>query len=138
MPHPGSAEVISEKYFRRFQGGVSRNAQVRNAPGPLWVSLMREYRFTPKFGETWINSCKLFAGVYSSVLFRLRDSQELMHSGTNEHDPRLTLEAKRETRFMRISLKHAKFLRILGITLMIIFSLGRYRCNITMYAAVAN
>ena len=57
-----------------------------------------------------------------------------------ESDPRLTLEAKREVRFYADqSEAMAKFLRILGITLTIIFSLGAIiGAMITMYAAVAN
>jgi ABC-type antimicrobial peptide transport system permease subunit len=56
------------------------------------------------------------------------------------NDPRLTIEAKRETRYYADqSEMMTKFLRILGITLTIIFSLGAMiGAMITMYAAVAN
>ena len=79
--------------------------------------------------------------VYSSVLFRLRNSPEF--EGFRERiegDPRLTLEAKRETRYyLDQSEAMARFLRILGVTLTIIFSLGAViGAMITMYAAVAN
>ena len=57
-----------------------------------------------------------------------------------EGDPRLTLDAKRETRYyLDQSEMMAKFLRILGISLTIIFSLGAMiGAMITMYSAVAN
>ena len=79
--------------------------------------------------------------VYSSVIFRLRDSSGFDSVRERiEHDPRLSLEAKRETRFYADqSEAMTKFLRILGITLTIIFSLGAViGAMITMYAAVAN
>ncbi|MRR08297.1 MAG: ABC transporter permease, partial [Deltaproteobacteria bacterium] len=54
--------------------------------------------------------------------------------------PRLTQEVKRETRYyLEQSEMMAKFLRILGISLTLIFSLGAIiGAMITMYAAVAN
>jgi ABC-type antimicrobial peptide transport system permease subunit len=79
--------------------------------------------------------------VYSSVTFKLHDPAEFSaFKGRIEGDPRLTLEAKRETRYYEDqSEAMAKFLRILGITLTIIFSLGAViGAMITMYAAVAN
>jgi ABC-type antimicrobial peptide transport system permease subunit len=79
--------------------------------------------------------------VYSSVLFRLRASSEFEAFRQRiEGDPRLTVEAKRETRYyLDQSEAMARFLRILGVTLTIIFSLGAViGAMITMYAAVAN
>jgi ABC-type antimicrobial peptide transport system permease subunit len=57
-----------------------------------------------------------------------------------ENDPRLTQEAMREPEYYRKqSEMMAKFLRILGITLTIIFSLGAViGAMITMYASVSN
>ena len=56
-----------------------------------------------------------------------------------ESDPRLSLDAKRETRYyLEQSEVMAKFLRILGISLTVIFSLGAIiGAMITMYTAVA-
>ena len=79
--------------------------------------------------------------VYSSVLFKLRDSGEFEAMKARiEKDPRLTLEARRETRYyLDQSEAMAKFLRILGISLTVIFSLGAViGAMITMYSAVAN
>jgi ABC-type antimicrobial peptide transport system permease subunit len=78
---------------------------------------------------------------YSSVIFKLRDSSEFQNVKSRiESDPRLTLEAKRETKYYAEQSEiMAKFLRILGISLTIIFSLGAIiGAMITMYSAVAN
>ncbi|NPU82941.1 MAG: ABC transporter permease [Syntrophaceae bacterium] len=79
--------------------------------------------------------------VYSSVLFKLRDSAGFdAMKARIEKDPRLTLEARRETRYyLDQSEAMAKFLRILGLSLTVIFSLGAViGAMITMYSAVAN
>jgi ABC-type antimicrobial peptide transport system permease subunit len=78
--------------------------------------------------------------VYSSVIFKLHDSQEFERVRARlESDPRLSLEARRETKYYRDqSEMMAKFLRIFGWSLTIIFSLGAMiGAMITMYAAVA-
>lgn len=79
--------------------------------------------------------------VYSSLIFRLRDPDSFEAAKTAiEKDPRLTLEAKRETRYyLDQSEVMAKFLRILGLSLTIIFSIGAIiGAMITMYSAVAH
>jgi ABC-type antimicrobial peptide transport system permease subunit len=78
--------------------------------------------------------------VYSSVIFKLHDSQEFDTVRARlESDPRLSLEARRETKYYQDqSEMMAKFLRIFGWSLTIIFSLGAMiGAMITMYAAVA-
>ena len=79
--------------------------------------------------------------VYSSVIFKLQvpDAYQAAKS-TLETDPRLTLEAKRETTYyLDQSKMMAKFLRILGLSLTIIFSVGAViGAMITMYSAVAS
>ncbi len=79
--------------------------------------------------------------VYSSLIFKLRDPAAFPAAKTAvEKDPRLTLEAKQETRYyLDQSEMMAKFLRILGLSLTIIFSIGAIiGAMITMYSAVAN
>jgi ABC-type lipoprotein release transport system permease subunit len=79
--------------------------------------------------------------VYSSMVFRLSDPNALEGLKARlESDPRLTVEAKRETQFYaEQSEALATFIRILGMTLSIIFSTGAIiGAMITMYAAVAN
>ncbi|MDA8125297.1 MAG: ABC transporter permease [Deltaproteobacteria bacterium] len=79
--------------------------------------------------------------VYSSLIFRLNAPDAFLAAQRAvETDPRLTLEAKRETRYyLDQSEMMAKFLRILGISLTVIFSIGAIiGAMITMYSAVAN
>lgn len=145
MPHPGSAEVVAgASIARRFKGG---------GMGETLHFGMRDWTVVGVFdagttgfnSEIWGDADQLMQAfrrpVYSSVLFRLRDSSqfETVSQGI-EGDPRLTLEAKRETRYyLDQSEAMARFLRILGVTLTIIFSLGAViGAMITMYAAVAN
>jgi putative ABC transport system permease protein len=79
--------------------------------------------------------------VYSSLVFRLQNPAAFPEAkAAIETDPRLTLEAKRETRYyLDQSEMMAKFLRILGLSLTVIFSVGAIiGAMITMYSAVAN
>jgi putative ABC transport system permease protein len=145
MPRPGSDEIIAGKSIaERFRGG---------GIGERLRFGMREWTVVGTFAagttsfnsEIWGDVDQLMQAfrrpVYSSVMFRLRDSSAFAEVKERiESDPRLTLEAKRETRFYADqSEAMAKFLRILGLTLTIIFSLGAViGAMITMYAAVAN
>ncbi len=145
MPRPGSAEVVAgASIARRFRGGgmgETLHFGMRN-----WTVVGVFDAGTTGFNsEIWGDADQLMQAfrrpVYSSVLFRLRNSPEF--EGFRERiegDPRLTLEAKRETRYyLDQSEAMARFLRILGVTLTIIFSLGAViGAMITMYAAVAN
>jgi ABC-type lipoprotein release transport system permease subunit len=79
--------------------------------------------------------------VFSSVILKLNDPARF--EGLKERlesDPRLTVEAKRESRFYaEQSEVLAKFINILGLVLSFIFSIGAtIGAMITMYAAVAN
>jgi ABC-type lipoprotein release transport system permease subunit len=79
--------------------------------------------------------------VYSLVIFKLRDSSEFEAVRSRlDGDPRLSLEAKRENVYYAEQSKAmAKFLRILGLSLTSIFSIGAVvGAMITMYSAVAN
>jgi ABC-type antimicrobial peptide transport system permease subunit len=145
MPRPGSSELIAGMSIaKRFQGG---------GVGERLRFSMRDWTVVGIFdaGNTGFNSeiwgdvdqfMQAFRRpVYSSVTFRLRDSSSFEAVKRRiEEDPRLTLEAKRETRYYADqSEMMSKFLRILGISLTVIFSLGAIiGAMITMYSAVAN
>ena len=145
LPRPGSSELIAGMSIaKRFQGG---------GVGETLRFNMREWTVAGIFdaGNTGFNS-EIWGDVdqlmqafrrpgYSSVTFRLRDSSEFEAVKKRiEEDPRLALEAKRETRYYADqSEMMSKFLRILGISLTVIFSLGAIiGAMITMYSAVAN
>jgi ABC-type antimicrobial peptide transport system permease subunit len=78
---------------------------------------------------------------YSSVIAKIASDDDLARvNDTIDSDPRLTLQAKRETVFYAEQSKAlSDFLRIFGTALSVIFSLGAViGATITMYASVAN
>ena len=145
MPRPGSSEVIAgQSVAKRFKGG---------GIGETLRFGMRDWTVVGTFdagttgfsSEIWGDADQLMQAfrrpVYSSVLFRLRAASEFAALKARiEADPRLTVEAKRETQYYSDqSEMMATFLGIMGMTLTIIFSLGAViGAMITMYAAVAN
>jgi len=95
--------------------------------------------------EIWGDSEQLMQAfrrpAYSLVIFKLRDASEFEAVRARiDGDPRLSLEAKRESAYYaEQSRVMAKFLRILGLSLTSIFSAGAViGAMITMYSAVAN
>jgi ABC-type antimicrobial peptide transport system permease subunit len=145
MPKPGSSEIIAgQSVAKRFKGG-GIGETLRFGMRDWTVVGIFDAGDTGYASEIWGDVEQLMQAfrrpVYSSILFRLRDSSEFERFKARiEGDPRLTLEALRETRYYeKQSEMMAKFLRILGITLTVIFSLGAViGAMITMYAAVAN
>jgi len=145
LPRPGSSEIMAGiSIANRFKGG---------AIGETLRFGMRDWNVVGIFdagntgfsSEIWGDVDQLMPAFrrqsYSSVIFKLRDSSEFEALKQRiERDPRLTVEAMRETRYYeKQSEMMAKFLRILGISLTIIFSLGAIiGAMITMYATVAN
>jgi len=145
MPRPGSAEIMAgQGIARRFEGaGIGEH--LRFAQRDWTVVGIFDAGNTGFSSEIWGDADQLMQSfhrpVYSSVTFRLKESSMFAALKTAlETDPRLTVEAKRETRYyLDQSEAMAKFLRILGLALTIIFSLGAViGAMITMYAAVAN
>jgi len=145
LPRPGSAEVIAgESIARRFQDcGLGETLRFG----------MRDWRIVGVFdagntgfsSEIWGDSDQMMQAfrrqAYSSVLFRMKDPGRFDgYKARIESDPRLTVEAKRETRYyLDQSEAMARFLRILGMVLTVVFSIGAViGATITMYAAVAN
>ncbi len=144
-PRAGSAEIMAGRSIAgRFKGG---------GLGETLRFGMRDWRIVGIFdagntgfnSEIWGDADQLMQAfrrpVYSSVIFRMRDPRAFAAVKARlEGDPRLTVEARTETRYYRDqSEMMATFLRILGITLTIIFSLGAViGAMITMYAAVSN
>ncbi|MBE0425315.1 MAG: ABC transporter permease [Nitrospirae bacterium] len=145
MPKPGLSEVITGlSIAKRFEGG-GIGETLRFGMRDWTVVGVFDAGNTGYSSEIWGDVIQLMQAfrrpVYSSVIFRLRDSSEFEKVKSRiENNPRLTLEAMRETEYYRKqSEMMAKFLRILGLSLTIIFSLGAIiGAMITMYSAVAN
>lgn len=145
MPRPGSYEIMAgQSIAHNFKGG-GIGESLRFAMRDWTVVGVFDAGNTGFSSEIWGDVDQLMQAfrrpVYSSVLFKLRDSSKFEGVKNRlESNPRLTLEARRETRYYADqSEMMAKFLRILGLALSIIFSLGAViGAMITMYAAVAN
>jgi putative ABC transport system permease protein len=145
MPRPGTSEIIAGISIAKRFKGVGIGETLRFAMRDWTVVGIFDAGNTGFSSEIWGDVDQFMQAfrrpVYSSVIFKLRDSTEFEKVKSRiENDPRLTLEAMRETRYYeKQSEMMAKFLRILGISLTIIFSLGAIiGAMITMYAAVAN
>lgn len=142
---PGSSEIVAGRSAaERFKGaGIGET---------LWFGL-RDWTVVGTFdagasgfdSEIWGDAVQLMQAfrrpVYSSLLFRLNDPESFDSVRAQlERDQRLTVEAKRENvYYQEQSELLAKFIRYLGLTLSVIFSVGAViGAMITMYASVAN
>ena len=143
-PRFGSLELVAGKSIaERFRGvGLGENLRIGMQD---WVVVgIFDAGNTGFSSEIWADADQVMQtfrrSVFSSMIFKLRDPSAFERVKNRiEKDPRLTLEAKRETRYYaEQSEMMAKFLRILGMSLTLIFSLGAViGAMITMYAAVA-
>ncbi len=145
MPRAGSSEIMAgQSIARRFKGGglgESLHFGMRD-----WVVVgIFDAGNTGFSSEIWGDVDQLMQAfrrpVYSSVIFKLRDAADFDKVKLRlENDPRMTIEVKRESVYYEEQSKvMAKFLRVLGLSLTIIFSTGAtIGAMITMYAAVAN
>ncbi len=145
MPRPGSSEIIAgSSIAKRFKGGgIGEN--LRFGMRDWTVVGIFDAGATGFSSEIWGDATQLMQAfrrpVYSSLTFRLRNSNDFESVKAKlDSDPRLTVDVRRETRYYRDqSEAMAKFLRILGVSLTVIFSVGAViGAMITMYAAVSN
>jgi putative ABC transport system permease protein len=145
LPRVGSPEIIiGSSIARRFKS-IGINETIRFGMSDWRIVGIFDAGNSGFSSEIWGDVDQFIQAfrrpAYSSVIFKLRDSSEFQNVKSRiESDPRLTLEAKRETKYYAEQSEiMAKFLRILGISLTIIFSLGAIiGAMITMYSAVAN
>jgi putative ABC transport system permease protein len=145
MPKAGSTEIATGSSITKRFDGADMGDTLRFGTQNWLVVGVFDAGNTGFSSEIWADVDQLMQSfkrpVYSSVLFELRDpSQFDALKSRIETNPRLTLEAKRETRYyLDQSEMMAKFLNVLGVSLTIIFSLGAIiGAMITMYSSVAN
>ena len=142
---PGTAElVIGKSIARRFAtGGLGETITFGTRTWTI-VGIM-ESGGNGFESEVWGDANLIMNSfrrpVYSSVIGRLADSSSF--PALRERvlkDPRLTVEAWRETEYYAAQSRlMARFIRILGLTLTLIFGLGAVIGSmVTMYAAVSN
>ena len=140
----GSSEIlIGRNVAKKFR--VPGLGGTINFVGRAWtVAGIMEASGTAFDSEIWGDVDTLMGAfkrsVYSSVIIRMRDPSALPElKETVLKDPRLVEEARREDQYYEAQSElMARFIRILGISLTLIFSLGAITGSmITMYAAVA-
>ena len=145
LPRPGSTEImVGHSVAQRFQG-VELGATLSFASRVWTVVGIFDAGKTGFSSEIWGDVEQFMQAfrrpVYSIVLLKMRDSGQFAALKQRlENDPRLTLDVYREPEYYRKQSEMlATFLRILGLSLTIIFSIGAVvGAMITMYAAVAN
>ena len=141
MMRPGSSEIVIGGRF----DGVEIGTRLRFA--------QRDWQVVGRFdtggsgfdSEIWGDSEQFMQAfrrnAYSTVVVRLADGGRFdAFKARLEADPRLTIEAKRECVFYEEQSRTLSgFIKVLGLTLSALFSLGAViGATITMYAAVAS
>jgi ABC-type antimicrobial peptide transport system permease subunit len=144
-PRMGTLEMaVGASLAKRFQG-LEVGGMLRCGLMNWRIVGIMDAGNTAFSSEIWADADQVMQAfrrpVFSTFIFKLSDPARFDQVRKFiEDDPRLSLQAKRETKFyLDQSEIMAKFLRILGISLTVIFSLGAViGAMITMYAAVAN
>jgi putative ABC transport system permease protein len=145
VPRPGSLEIMVGRNIAAGFEGAELGEDLRVGMYKWTVVGVFDAGSTAFSSEVWGDADQLMQAfrrpAYSSIVFKLHNPAAIQEAQRRiEGNPRLTLEAQRETvYYLKQSEALARFLRILGISLTIIFSLGAIiGAMITMYAAVAN
>ena len=145
MPRPGTSEVVAGLAVAGGFRGAGLGESVRFASRDWQVVGTFDAGRTGFNSEIWGDAEQMMQafrrGGYSSMLVKLEDPGRFdALKQAIESDPRLTLEAKRETRFYADqSQALATFISILGLSISVIFSIGAIiGAMITMYASVAS
>jgi len=145
MFRTGTAEVIAGRAIANGFRGAGVGETLRFASRDWTVVGVFDGGRTGFDSEIWGDAEQMLQAFrrvgFSALLFRLADTDhfEAVRDAI-ESDPRLTLEAKRETRFYADQSESlSKFISYLGTTISVIFSIGAIiGAMITMYASVAS
>lgn len=145
MFRPGSNEIVAGRAIAERFTNAGLGERLRFGGQEWRVVGVFDAGRTGFDSEIWGDADTLMQSfrrtAYSSLVFKLSDPGRFAAvKAAIESDPRLTLEAKRETRFYADQSETlSKFISILGLTLSVIFSIGAViGAMITMYAAVAS
>lgn len=144
MFRPGSSEIVAGRSIAQGFRGTSLGETLRFAQRDWLVVGIFDSGKTGFDSEIWGDSEQLMAAfrrnAYSTIVFRLNDLTAADNlQAAIKNDPRLQIDAKPEIQFYaEQSEALATFIRILGLSLSVIFSIGAIvGAMITMFAAVA-
>ena len=144
MFRPGASEIIAGRSIANGFRGAGLGETLRFAQRDWLVVGVFDSGKTGFDSEIWGDSEQMMAAfrrqAYSTVVFRLADVGVFESiKKAIDNDPRLQVEAKPEIQFYaEQSEALATFIRILGLSLSVIFSIGAVvGAMITMFAAVA-
>ena len=145
MFRPGTSEVIAGRAIASGFQGAGVGETLRFASRDWTVVGVFDAGRTGFDSEIWGDAEQMLQAFrrlgFSALIFRLADTDRFDAVKQEiESDPRLTLEAKRETRFYADQSEAlSKFISYLGTTISVIFSIGAIiGAMITMYASVAS
>jgi putative ABC transport system permease protein len=145
MFRPGTSEVIAGRAIANGFQGAGVGETLRFGSRDWTVVGVFDAGRTGFNSEIWGDAEQMLQAFrragFSAVIFRLVDGDRFdAVKEAIESDPRLTLEAKRETRFYADQSESlSKFISYLGTTISVIFSIGAIiGAMITMYASVAS
>ena len=145
MFRAGSSEIVTGKSIAERFHGARMGETLRFGARDWTVVGVFDSGKSGFDSEVWGDADQLMQSfrrpVYSSVIFKLADISTFdAVKARLESDQRLTVEVKRETAFYaEQSQMLANFIKYLGLTLSIIFSVGAViGAMITMYASVAS
>jgi ABC-type antimicrobial peptide transport system permease subunit len=145
MFRPGTAEIIAGRSIANGFQGAGVGETLRFASRDWTVVGVFDAGRTGFDSEIWGDAEQMLQAFrrlgFSALVFKLADTDRFEAVKQEiESDPRLTLEAKRETRFYADQSELlSKFISYLGTTISIIFSIGAViGAMITMYASVAS
>jgi ABC-type antimicrobial peptide transport system permease subunit len=144
MARPGTSEIVAGRSIASGFQGAGIGETLRFASRDWTVVGVFDAGRTGFDSEIWGDAEQMLQAfrrqAFSVLVFRLADTGRFEAVKQQlETDPRLTLEAKRETRFYaEQSEALSKFISYLGTTISVIFSIGAIiGAMITMYASVA-
>jgi len=145
MFRPGTSEIVTGRSIANGFQGAGLGETLHFAQRDWLVVGVFDAQRTGFDSELWGDAEQMLQAfrrvAFSALIFKLTDSGRFEEvKKAIETDPRLTLEAKRETQFYADQSETlSKFIRYLGTSISIIFSIGAIiGAMITMYASVAN
>jgi len=144
LPNPGTREVMAGKSISDRIKGAGLGGTLRFALTDWQVVGIFDAAGTAFDSELWTDVEQLMAAFrrnqFSAVIGKVPGKEAFdSFKKTLEHDPRLSVQVKREIDFYRQQSEvMSKFIRILGMAMTLFFSVGAILgAMVTMYTAVA-